>query len=576
MFDEPNRRLLVHRRACAGYIPRVKGKAPMSYLRPRSSLETHEVTNQPPPFEDINLFDTDRALRDAVLHDGHDDRAKRLSGFGARCGSAAVAERAMQANRNPPVLKTFDRNGERIDEVEFHPAYHALMTEGLEAGIASVAWSGVNAGHVIHAALEFLMSQAEPGVCCPMTMTYASVAALRHQPELAAHWVPKILASTYDPTSAPASEKRAVTIGMAMTEKQGGSDVRANTTRAQKNADGSFSLTGHKWFCSAPMSDAFLTLAYTDAGLSCFLVPRWTKKNERNAIELMRLKDKLGDRANASAEIEYHGAEAELVGEEGRGVRTIIEMVQHTRLDCIIAPAAFMRQALANALWHTAHRTAFQRKLIDQPLMRSVLADMIIESEAATALAFHIARSFDEAQTDKTAASFQRVATPIGKYWVNKRVVNFVYEAMEAHGGAGYIEEGIMPRIYRQSPLNSIWEGSGNVICLDVLRALSREPQSRDVLIAELERARGANALLDQAIEQARSIMTNPPGEGRARRLVEEVALALQGAVLARTAPSFVIDAFCATRLSERISLSVGAYTANIDENALIARATPA
>jgi len=546
----------------------------MPYRDPRIHLETHDVTNQPPPFEDINLFDIDRALCTAVAHVGAENTGQ-VSDFGARCGSAAVAEWAMQANRNPPLLKTFDRYGERIDEVEFHPAYHALMTMGLEAGIASIAWSGANAGHVLHAALEFLMSQAEPGVCCPMTMTYASVAALRHQPELAALWTPKILTSTYDPISAPAPEKKAVTIGMAMTEKQGGSDVRANTTRAHRNADGLFSLTGHKWFCSAPMSDAFLTLAHTEAGLSCFLVPRWTKGGERNAIELMRLKDKLGDRANASAEIEYRGAEAALVGEDGRGVRTIIEMVQHTRLDCIIAPAAFMRQALANALWHTAHRTAFQRKLIDQPLMRSVLADMAIESEAATALAFRIARSFDEAQSEKTAASFQRVATPIGKYWVNKRVVNFVYEAMEAHGGAGYIEEGVVPRIYRQSPLNSIWEGSGNVICLDVLRALSREPGSRDVLIAELETARGAHALLDQAIERARSIMTNPPDEGRARRLVEDLALALQGAVLARTAPSFVSDAFCATRLSESKSLSYGALDAKIDVDAVIARAMP-
>jgi putative acyl-CoA dehydrogenase len=544
--------------------------------RPRTSLETHEVTNQPPPFEDVNLFAGDAALRDAVRHAGASGHEDRLSQFGARCGSAEVAQWAMQANRNPPLLKSFDRYGERLDEVEFHPAYHRLMSLGLGAGIASAAWSGAPAGHVLHAALEFLMSQAEPGVCCPMTMTYASVAALRHQPQIAEQWTSKILASAYDPASAPAPDKKAVTIGMAMTEKQGGSDVRANTTRAERRADGSFSLVGHKWFCSAPMSDAFLTLAYTEGGLSCFLVPRWTPEGERNAVFLMRLKDKLGDRANASAEIEYHGAYAQLIGEEGKGVRTIIEMVQHTRLDCILAPAAFMRQALANALWHTSHRTAFQKKLIDQPLMRTVLADMAVESEAATALAFRIAMSFDGALSQRAAASFQRVATPVGKYWINKRVVNFVYEAMEAHGGAGYIEESVMPRLYRQSPLNSIWEGSGNVICLDVLRALSRDPDSASAFIAEIEQAKGQNKTLDGAIERTRLLMGKPPEERGARHLVECMALTLQAAVLARTAPNFVADAFCATRLGQRTAFSFGAFDAKIDTDAIITRAMPA
>ena len=548
----------------------------MSYLRPRTSLETHEVTNQPPAFEGANLFDGDQALRNAVKHSSSEEHRKRFSDFGALCGSAEVADWAMQANRNVPVLKTFDRYGERIDEVEFHPAYHKLMAMGLDAGIASIAWTSPTSGHVAHAALEFLMSQAEPGVCCPMTMTYASVAALRHQKDLAASWLPKIFGGTYDASSKPSPEKAAVTVGMAMTEKQGGSDVRANTTRAVRRADGAFSLSGHKWFCSAPMSDAFLTLAYTDKGLSCFLVPRWTRGGERNAIFLMRLKDKLGDRANASAEIEYHGAESELVGEEGRGVRTIIEMVQHTRLDCTIAPAAFMRQALANVLWHTTHRSAFQRKLIDQPLMRAVLADMAIESEAATALAFRIAQSFDEAPSDTGASAFQRIATPIGKYWINKRVVNFVYEAMEAHGGAGYIEEGIMPRIFRQSPLNSIWEGSGNVICLDVLRALTRERDTTAALIAELDGAKGAHADLDRVVEQVKSSVSAPADETKARRLVEQMALALQGAVLAKTAPSFVTDGFCATRLSDVAGFAYGGSGAKIDSDALIARATPA
>jgi putative acyl-CoA dehydrogenase len=543
--------------------------------RPRTALETHEVTNQPPPFENVNLFAGDTALCDAVRHAGAAIHNDRLTQFGARCGSAEVAEWAMQANRNPPQLKNFDRYGERLDEVEFHPAYHELIGLGLGAGVSSVAWSGVQAGHVLHAALEFLMSQAEPGVCCPMTMTYASVAALRHQPEIAAQWTPKILSATYDSASAPVRDKKAVTIGMAMTEKQGGSDVRANTTRAERSGD-AFSLVGHKWFCSAPMSDAFLTLAYSEKGLSCFLVPRWAPGGERNSLFLMRLKDKLGDRANASAEIEYHGAYAELLGEEGRGVRTIIEMVQHTRLDCILAPAAFMRQALANALWHTAHRSAFQKKLIDQPLMRAVLADMAIESEAATATAFRIAKSFDQGASETAAASFQRVATPVGKYWINKRVVNFVTEAMEAHGGAGYIEESVMPRLYRQSPLNSIWEGSGNVICLDVLRALSRDPQSADAFLAEIELARGENKALDGAIERTKSLMAKPPEEGGARRLVETMALTLQGAVLARTAPSFVSDAFCATRLAGGGGSTFGAADAKIDSDAILARTMPA
>lgn len=545
----------------------------MSALRPRSRLETHDVSNQPPPFEDVNLFTSDVALQAAVVAAGGEPHGERLSTFGARAGSAETALWATQANENPPRLKAFDRYGQRIDEVEFHPAYHQLMALGLTAGVSSAAWSGIAAGHVLHAALEFMMAQAEPGVCCPMTMTAAAPAALRHRLDLAARWIPKIAASQYDPSTRPASGKSGVTIGMAMTEKQGGSDVRANTTRAVPRGDG-YALTGHKWFCSAPMSDAFLTLAYTDNGLTCFLVPRWTPDGERNAIHLMRLKDKMGDHANASAEIEYHGAYAEMVGDEGRGVRTIIDMVHHTRLDCIVAPAAYMRQALANALWHAAHRTAFQKKLIDQPLMRSLLADMVIESEAATALTFRIARSFD-ASADEGAAAFARIATPVGKYWINKRVVNLACEAMEVHGGAGYVEESVMARIYRQSPLNSIWEGSGNVVCLDVLRAIERDPRSTQALVAELEKLRGANAQLDRAINDVKTCLAGLPDEALARRLAETLALALQGAVLAQSAPDFVSDAFCATRLCDRPGLSYGAVGAKIDVDALIDRAMP-
>jgi putative acyl-CoA dehydrogenase len=424
------------------------------------------------------------------------------------------------------------------------------------------------------------MTQGESSVCCPMTMTYAVLPALSHQPQIAAEWKPRIVASKYDPSSQPAKNKQGATLGMAMTEKQGGSDVRANTTKATPLGKGgpgeAYRLEGHKWFCSAPMSDAFLTLAYAPGGMSCFLVPRWKPDGERNPMYLMRLKDKLGDRANASSEIEYHGAYAVLIGEEGRGVRTIIEMVHHTRLDCILAPAAYMRQALANAMWHAAHRSAFQKRLIDQPLMRQVLADMAIESEAATALTFRIARSFDESPKNEQAALFSRIATPVGKYWLNKRVVNFVYEAMEAHGGAGYIEEGVMPRIFRQSPLNSIWEGSGNVICLDVLRAMAREPQSVMALVAELEDARGANSNLDRAIDDVKDRLTPArANEMTARRVVESMALALQGAVLVRSAPPAISDAFCATRLADRPGMAYGALDTALDTEAILKRAMP-
>lgn len=551
----------------------------MSLLRPRRHLETHDVTNQPPAFEDVNLFETDRAFMDAIVRAGGGNHRKRLARFGSQAGSAENAQLAMQANQFPPRLNSFDRYGRRIDEIEFHPAYHALMKLGLEAGVASAAWSAADAGHVLHAALEFLMAQIEPGVCCPMTMTYASVAALRHQPDVAAQWLPRILASQYDSSSQPAAAKSGVTIGMAMTEKQGGSDVRANTTRASAISSAgpgqAYRLTGHKWFCSAPMCDAFLTIAYAEEGLGCFLAPRWTPDGERNPIEIVRLKEKMGDRANASSEIEYCGAYAVMVGEPGRGVRTIIEMVQHTRLDCTIAPAAYMRQALANAIWHAEHRMAFQKKLIDQPAMRVLLADMAVESEAATALAFRIARSFDDAKTSAMAAAFSRIATPVAKYWLNKRVVNFVYEAMKVHGGSGYVEESVMPRLFRQSPLNSIWEGSGNIICLDVLRAMAREPDSVAAFVNEIEAAHGFCASLNAAIDNVRDRLVQPAGEVDARRLVEDLALTLQGSILARHGPAAMADAFCATRLAELRGYAYGAVEARIDSDAILSRAAP-
>jgi len=538
----------------------------MSSIRPIVQLDTHEVLNQPPPLEDVNLFTGDRALADAVARAGGAQHIARLSALGARCGSAEVIDWGVEANRNIPVLESFDRYGQRIDEVRFHPAYHQLMRLGLESGLASVAWDGTPAGHVAHAATLFLTGQADSGTSCPMTMTYASVPALRATQGVADDWVPRITAGRYDPASRPAFEKAGVTIGMAMTEKQGGSDVRANTTRAEPVGEaGWYSLTGHKWFCSAPMCDAFLTLAYAEGGLTCFLVPRWLPDGTRNAgFRVMRLKDKLGDRSNASSEIEYHGALAQRLGEEGRGVATIIQMVQHTRLDCVIGSAQQMRGALAQALWHTAHRSAFQRRLIDQPAMAAVLADLAVESEAATALGQRLAQAFDE--NDPVA----RLLTPIAKYWVCKRAPGHVYEAMECHGGAGYIEAGPMPRLFRQSPLNAIWEGSGNVIALDLLRAIGREPEGVEALQGFLAAQRGRDAAYDAWIN---AIDLKSANEGNARLLVERLALAAQAAVLLGW-DSPAAETFCRLRLTPR-GTAYGAFDAVIDTRALIERAMP-
>ena len=535
-----------------------------------------EPKNQPPPFEDVNLFASDSVLREAVIREGGAAHAERIDRFGAQMGTAENWALAAAAHHHLPELRSFDRYGRRIDEVEYHPAYHAVMREGIAAGISSAAWSGIKAGHVLHAALEFLLAEVEPSACCPITMTYAAPAAIKHAPAISAEWLPRILASDYDPSSQPAEGKRGVTIGMAMTEKQGGSDVRANITQAELQGDGSYRLTGHKWFCSAPMSDAFLTLAQAKGGLTCFLAPRFDAAGEHNAIRLMRLKDKLGDRANASAEIEYHSAYAVRIGEEGRGIATILDMVHHTRLDCAIAPAAYIRSALAQALWHSAHRAAFGKLLIDHTLMRQVLADLAVESEAATAMAFRVARSFEEAPKNEEAALFSRLATPIAKYWLNKRVVGHVAECMECHGGAGYVEEWPIARLYRQAPLNGIWEGSGNIICLDVLRALSQFPEAGEVFLNELKRARGANTHLDRATgDVERQLQQTAIEEPAARRLVESLALALQAALLVQHAPAFVSDAFCATRLGGAPGLAYGALAEKVDSGAIISRAMP-
>ncbi|HEX6260301.1 MAG TPA: acyl-CoA dehydrogenase family protein [Woeseiaceae bacterium] len=545
----------------------------MQYRNPVTNLESHHVDNQPPPFEGLNRYTSDRALVEAVGREGAGFAEAGLIELGERVGSAEVQDQATQADRHPPELRAFDRFGRRIDEVEFHPAYHALMRLGLESGVCSIAWTAASGGHAAHAALLYLMTTADAGVCCPFSMTYASVPVLRREPELAAAWEPGVTAARYDPGSRPAAEKAGVTIGMAMTEKQGGSDVRANTTRARALAGrGEYELVGHKWFCSAPMSDAFFTLAQTGAGLTCFLVPRWRPDGSRNALRIMRLKDKLGDRSNASAEIEYHGAWARLVGDEGQGVRTIIEMVQGTRLDCVVGSAALMRNALAGAIWHCAHRSAFGRKLIYQPAMMKVLADLALEQEAALALAFRVARAFDEANPG--AVDIARVLTPIAKYWVCKRTPSFVCEAMECHGGNGYVEESPLPRYLRQSPLNSIWEGSGNVIALDVLRAIQRQPALLDALLGELQPARGLDPRLDRVLaglpELARTF-----DAGDARRFCEWAGLAFQAALLVVHAPTFVADAFVATRFEAAAPHSYGAFACSVDCMTLIERAFP-
>ncbi|KCZ90153.1 acyl-CoA dehydrogenase family protein [Hyphomonas jannaschiana] len=550
----------------------------MPHYAPQSELETHTVSNQPKAFGDVDLFASDKALKGAVEKAGGGVHAAKLSEFGKRCGAFETQDWSRQAQENLPKLKSFDRFGHRLDEVEFHPAYHNLMSLGLDSGLSASAWNEGEAGHVLHGAMMILMNQADAGVTCPMSMTYACVPALQSTPEIADAWIPRVQASSYDPNFIPADRKTGVTIGMAMTEKQGGSDVRANTTRAVPDGQGGYILTGHKWFCSAPMSDAFLTLAYTDEGLTCFLVPRWKPDGTRNGIHVMRLKDKMGDKSNASSEIEYHGAWAERLGEEGRGVRTIIDMVQHTRYDCILGSTGGIRAALVQALWHTSQRRAFQKALIDQPAMRAVLADLVIESEAATAIAMRVGASLDRMATDEHEAAFMRLATPLAKYWVCKRQPGFVYEALECHGGAGYVEEGPMPRLYRQSPLNAIWEGSGNVIALDVLRALSREPDSLEAVQAELKKPLGRHHAYDAHVGRLADYLT--PGnlhEGTARGFARDAALALQGAALHEMAPDFVFDAFCAQRLaSDRNGLLYGDVSPDVDQGRLIERAIPA
>lgn len=544
-------------------------------------ITTHEVQNQPPELENYNLFEQDYALKEGVQREGAGWASETISAFGALLGTPQMIELGFQANKNIPVLKTHDRFGHRIDEVEYHPAYHELMRIGMEHRLHCLPWKETRSGaHVTRAAMFYLFGQVENGTQCPLSMAFACVPSLRHQPELAAVWEPRLHATEYDPRFIPAERKKSALIGMAMTEKQGGSDLRANTTRAVPvGASGpgqAYELTGHKWFCSAPMSDAFLTLAQTDNGLSCFLLPRWLPDGTRNRVFIQRLKDKLGNRSNASSEIEYHRALAWMVGEEGRGVATIIEMVNHTRLDCIIGSASGMRQALSQAMHHTAHRSAFGRLLIEQPLMKNVLADLAVEVEAATISMLRLARAYDDSRDEPRARAFARIATAVLKYWICQRAPALVYEALQCLGGNGYVEESIMARLYREAPLSSIWEGSGNVICLDVLRAMRREPEALPALMEEVERARGADARLDRLIDHLRDTLREQTDiELRARRITGLMALALQGSLLLRHSPSYVADAFCASRLGDQSHHLYGTLPAGVDFDQIIARAWP-
>jgi putative acyl-CoA dehydrogenase len=538
---------------------------------------THDVFNQPPPLAGYDAAD-DPAMLSALRREGAGWAQDAIRDLGRLAGSAQAQEQGRQANEHPPVLRTHDRYGHRIDEVDFHPAWHELMTVAVGHGLHAAPWRDERPGaHVARAAGFYVWGAAEAGHLCPVSMTYAIIPALRHAPALAERFEPLLAAPEYDVGLRAPDTKRGLLAGMSMTEKQGGSDVRANTTRAVPLGDGDYALTGHKWFTSAPMGDLFLVLAQAPGGLSCFLLPRVRPDGTRNGMHLQRLKDKLGNRSNASAEVEYDGALAWLVGEEGRGVRTIIEMVNMTRLDCVLGAATGMRAGVTLAAHHARHRTAFGRTLAEQPLMGAVLADLALESEATTTAAFRLAGATDRAaRGDEQEAAFRRLALAATKYWACKRAPGHAAEALECLGGNGYVEESGLPRLYREAPLGSIWEGSGNVAALDVLRALAREPEAAEALFAELDASAGADHRLDQAITRLRKLIADPE-QARARQLAEAMALALQGALLVRYAPPAVADAFAASRLADDSTWghAYGTLPSGLDTAALVARATP-
>ena len=554
----------------------------MAVIEPRHTDfgPSHEVLNQSPPLEPYNVFEQDRPLVEALHREGGGWAAGQVSEVGEIAGGEAV-EWGRQANENTPVLRTHDRYGHRIDEVEFHPAWHKLMDVSVSHGLHSLPWTAPEpGGHVARAAAFIVMGQAEGGHLCPISMTYSGVPALRATPELAEEWEPRLTSTSYDPRLVNAADKSGALCGMAMTEKQGGSDVRANITSARPLNGGGpgaeYEITGHKWFCSAPMCDAFLVLAQTDAGLSCFLMPRILPDGERNRFHLQRLKDKLGNRSNASSEVEFLGAWARMVGEEGRGVPTIIEMVNHTRLDCVLGSTSGMRHGVAGATHYAGHRSAFGKRLIDQPLMRNVLADLCIESEAATVTAMRLARAYDHSTEDERETLFKRLATAVSKYWICKRGPVHAVESLECFGGNGFVEESGMPRLYRESPLNSIWEGSGNVLSLDVLRAMVKSPESVQDFFDEVEATAPAEPAVAESVAKLKAELSDFDGiEARARSIVERMALTLQGALLVRDGDPAVADAFCASRLRGDWGRAFGTLPAGVDTGRIITRHTP-
>lgn len=535
------------------------------------------VANQPPPLQDYNVFLSDRALREGVERETRGLDRSELEELGELAGKPDIIQLGFDANENPPQLHTHDRYGNRIDEVRFHPSWHVLMATAAARGLHAAPWlDQMPHAHVRRAAKFFVWSQVEGGHGCPISMTYAAVPALRHNEALADEWVPKLAARTYDPRLIPIAEKNSAICGMGMTEKQGGSDVRANQTRATRTpVDGTYVLSGHKWFCSAPMSDAFLVLAQADGGLSCFFVPRVLPDGSRNPFAIQRLKDKLGNRSNASSEVEFHGTLAWLVGEEGRGVNTIVEMVNQTRLDCIIGSAALLRQALAQAIHHATYRHTFGKRLIDHVLMQNVLADLALESEAATVLMLRLARAVDDASKNPHAAALKRIGTAVGKYYVCKRAPMATAEALECLGGNGYVEESIMPRLYREAPLNSIWEGSGNINALDVLRIVQKQPEAIEALRIEITPALEDRRVADALARLETDLKDRESMEWRARSLVERMALLWQAALLLQHAPNYVSDGFIASRLSGESRQTLGTLPIKTALKGIVQRAAP-
>jgi putative acyl-CoA dehydrogenase len=541
------------------------------------SADIRAAANQAPPLVDHNTVTSDPALVDAVTRHASADVAEDLAELGAVASSAEAREHGLLANRHPPELVAYDRYGNRVDEVRFHPSWHWLMERGVRYGLAATPWTSDDAhAHVRRAAGFFAWSQTEPGHGCPISMTYAAVPALRADDAIAKEWTPRLASTSYDFGLRPAADKSGALAGMGMTEKQGGSDVRGNvTTAAPTSVDGEYTLEGHKWFTSAPMNDVFLVLAQAPSGLTCFVVPRVLPDGSRNRLDVVRLKDKLGNRSNASAVLELRGTWGQRLGDEGRGVRTIIEMVAATRLDCVLGSASLMRRSLAEASWHVAHRSAFGGLLADKPLMQNVVADLAVESEAATALAVRLAAAVDRG-SDPHEVAFRRIALPLAKYWVCKRTPTMVAEALECLGGNGFIEDSGMPLLFRESPLNSIWEGSGNVNALDVLRAISREPAALEAWLVEVGRARGVDHRLDRAVESVlESLADTSDMEAGARRLAGRMAACLQGALLVQHAPVEVADAFCASRLGGEYGGTMGTLPRGSDLAGLLARATP-